>query len=209
MDEHNRYVVADPESPATRKQIAFLTYLKQVVPKRLTKGQAAKLIDSVNKGNADDRAHWISTRRILFPDLYYDEDVLELYTTLYSHIRNTMRAGSKKLTQKKIISVIDLLDRTQSGWDTASNSKQIFIAKLRELYPGCCDEKGQDREQCNSGARTISELTSVNNQHSRTTIIKRGELSQTVKVDSRGSNVWLWIVLLLLFLAGIITLFNL
>jgi hypothetical protein len=142
MSDNNRYAVTDPESPATPKQIAFLKYLKQSIPRKLTKGQAAQLIDSA-KGNVNDKACWISTRRLLFPDLYYEEDVQELYDYFYAHIRSTLRGGSKRLTRKKIVSVIDLLDRTQRGWSAASNSIQVFMAKLNEVYPGCCDEKWQ------------------------------------------------------------------
>lgn len=204
MDEHNRYVVTDPNSPATRKQIAFLTYLKQSIPRKLTKGQAAELIDSAKKTTAaNDRGCWLSTRRLLYPDLYYEEDISELYEILYSYIRDKMRAGSKKLTQKKIISVIDVLDKTQRGWSASLNFRQLFLAKLKEIHAGCCDMKGQERDPVIPESSAL--LSSLPAANSRTkNIYLHQDSKQSPKQPAQSvSYTWLWILLILVLLAGL------
>jgi len=205
MDEQNRYVVKDPNSPATPKQIAFLKYLKQKIPWRLTKGQAAILIEAAkNEGISNDRGDWLSTRRILYPELYYDEDVNELYNTLYSHIRETMKGGSKHLTQKKIISIIDLLDKTQRGWSASSNFKKLFITKLKELYPGCCDEKGQERQQSSRTSSDTQKSMPFVNCPTKQIIVNRSPMSPEKHNNMRVVYTLIWVLLILLLLAGFI-----
>jgi hypothetical protein len=146
MRDTNDFVIKDPNSPATPQQTAYLKYLKQKIPWGLKKGQASQLIDAAKKaGLTKDNGLWISTRRLLHPELYYEMDVLELYNSMYTHIRENMKGGSQKLTEKKIVTIIDLLDKTQRGWSASTSSYEIFVAKLKDVFPGCCDEKGQDR----------------------------------------------------------------
>ena len=146
MSFYNSNDLVDPDGPPTRKQIAFLRYRKQTIPRGLTKRQASDLIDSaIALSSPEEHAKWKGTRRFLFPDLYYDEDVSEIGQELFYFVRDTIRPGSEKLTQKKIATVIKALDRKRRGWDMDPDRDQIFLAMLRKGYPGCCDEKGRPR----------------------------------------------------------------
>jgi hypothetical protein len=211
------YTIKDPNSPATPRQIAYLKYLKQKIPWRLTKGQASSLIESAKKdGLTNDKGEWLSTRRLLHHDLYYDLDVLELYNSLYTYIRDNMKGGSQKLTEKKIITIIDLLDKTQRGWSASPNYRGIFTKKLKDLYPGCCDEKGQVRGKGTQvqEAPTPQIVTAQNvmaknaQERSKKTQIRLVANQQTAttqnvltKEDTPSSA---WVIVVLVLIAGFI-----
>ncbi len=197
----------DPDGPPTGKQLAFLAYRKQKVPKGITKRQASDLVQiAINSSSPAEHALWKSRRRHLFPDLYWD-DTLVLYNTFYPYVRKKLRGGSQKLTQKKVETVIGQLDRTREGWDSMPGCEEVFMSKLREVYPGCCDEKGQKAPQ--------GDVWETEEDHEsepqvralpvpvvkRRIVITREAANSLHPAFSPPSTVFFWLVLILILLA--------
>lgn len=67
----------------------------------------------------------------------YMEKVLP--ENLHSYVRSRYVRCSEKLTKSKIREVIESLSNDDSGWHTVSGFEDLFLQRLKDRYPGCCD----------------------------------------------------------------------
>ena len=141
-------------SSATPKQVAFLTYMGFPKPERLTKKEASDLIDSGGyspearsmaemERQQARKSKWHIDRLVLHPDLYTDEltDHLSnaLPEQLHTYVRGQIVGASEKLTKSRILDVVQALNRENSRWWHQPQYEAVFVERLRQMYPGCCD----------------------------------------------------------------------
>jgi hypothetical protein len=139
---------------ASPKQVAYLTYMGVSNAGRLTKKEAADLIDSnpfydgANSLTAFDRIRsrqdrWHEERLKLYPDLYALElkDYLhdDLPKSLHAYVRQRMVGASDNLTKAIIRQVVDALTGEDPRWWHQSNYQAVFFERLRQTFPKCCD----------------------------------------------------------------------
>jgi hypothetical protein len=139
---------------ATRKQVAYLNYMGVSNADQLSKLEAAKLIEANSfvggaKSTAEFnrlRSHqerWNRERLILHPEVYAAElkQFLrdELPTTLHSYVRQQIVGAPEKLTKAKIRRVIEALTAENCGWWHNIDFQAVFLERLAQFYPKCCD----------------------------------------------------------------------
>src|SRR6266496_2814577 len=125
-------------SPATPKQVAYLSYMGVRGAARMSKEDASEAIQ--NTFNTDDlnayerlrerQSDWITDRFMLYPDLYaseiqhmLDEELTEMF---HAYVRSRVVGASEKLTKTKIKQVIRALTRENAQWWQAKNKKDVF-----------------------------------------------------------------------------------
>jgi hypothetical protein len=160
-------VSAAPNPPPTRpqgsagsitpKQLAFLTYMGVSNAYTLSKKEASDLIDSGNflpeaasmaqwELQAKRKAAWDTERLLLHPGLYAAE--LDYYLnnrlpeSLHRCVRGLYVGSSERLTKAKILRVIRTLTTENMGWWHDRGHEDVFIERLKQMYPGCCDGRG-------------------------------------------------------------------
>jgi hypothetical protein len=135
---------------ATPRQIAFLEYHGVSNAAELSIDEASKLITK-NEWIKNIKGEWKKDRLILHPDVYakeLDEYLnVELVDSLRSYVRNKFVGCSEKLTKPKIIKAIGELSKSNAQWWQDVSYKEIFLTKLKELYPKCCDGQPPEKKQ--------------------------------------------------------------
>jgi hypothetical protein len=158
-NDDDKFVLHNPDGPATPKQVAYLTYMGVANAEQLTKKGAADLIESnpfydgANSLSAFDRIRsrqdrWHEERLKLYPDLYNFElkEFLHehLPNSLHSYVRQRIVGASEKLTKRKIQEIVAALTREDARWWHQSDYQTFFFERLRQTYPGCCDGRAPE-----------------------------------------------------------------
>ena len=113
---------AGSNGPATAKQLALLSYLKQPVSENISKKEAAHRIDAVVGGNDPDKfGDWNDDKLLLFPDVYADEiaSCKKACFAEYNAFRADVGArasGLPKLSLEDATRIFAYLDATRPGW---------------------------------------------------------------------------------------------
>jgi hypothetical protein len=144
-------------SHITPKQLAFLTYMGVPDADKLTKREASELIDSGGffpevtsmaqwDRQARRKAAWDTERLFLYPDLYAQELDWHLNNTLPHALHRCVRglyvSSSERLTRAKILRVIRTLTAENRGWWHGKGHEDVFMERLKQVYPRCCDGQG-------------------------------------------------------------------
>lgn len=169
----------DPNHPwrherATPKQVAYLTYIGVSNADQLSKLEACELIDAnpllseANSPTERDRLRayqnkWHTERLILYPDAYAIElkEFLrdELPKSLHNYVRKRVVGAAENLTKAKIRHVVDNLTGEDARWWHQPDHQAVFFERLRQMYPGCCDDRNQIQHVHGLGGSASAELT--------------------------------------------------
>ena len=155
-DPNHPWNLNDPwrRQPATPRQVAYLTYMGVSDADQLSKKEASDLIETrpflleakslAERNRLSSRQdEWHKMRLILYPDAYalevkaYLRD--EMPRSLHAFVRKQMVGASEILTKRKIQNIMEDLSGEDAFWWHRSNHKDVFLGRLRKMYPGCCD----------------------------------------------------------------------
>ena len=145
-------------SPATPKQIAYLSYMGIQGATHMSKEEASVAIDTLFDTEdlrlwerlREKQADWITDRFILYPDLYaheiqrmLDDELPEMFHT---YVRSRVVGASEKLTKAKINEVVGALTQENAQWWQAKNKKEVFFSRLASTFPHCVDGRPTERK---------------------------------------------------------------
>jgi hypothetical protein len=145
-------------SPATPKQIAYLSYMGIHGAAHMSKSEASAAIDTLF--NTEDlklwetlrekQSDWITDRFILYPDLYAHElqHMLddELPEVFHPYVRSRVVGASERLTKAKIKEVVYALTQENAQWWQAKNKKEVFYSRLASTFPHCVDGRPPEKK---------------------------------------------------------------
>jgi len=115
----------------------------------LSFGEASDLIDA-GGFPSEKSGRWYTERLFLYPQLYPVEleeylseqlHMLEekLSENLHAYVRGRLVGSSERLTRSKILDVIRALTKEDERWWQQSKHEAVFLERLKQMYPGCCD----------------------------------------------------------------------
>lgn len=152
--DDDEFILHNPHGAATPKQVAYLTYMGVKNAQDLTKQEAHDLIESncffgePNSLAEFERqrayqANWQTKRLILYPDLYVFELKDYLHNTLpeelHTYVRGQIVGASERLAKSKIRDVVNALTRDDARWWHQTQYETVFLERLKQTYPKCCD----------------------------------------------------------------------
>jgi DNA polymerase III subunit epsilon len=139
----------EPDKPkmASQKQVLYLTWLGIRDPHLLSQAKARSLCASHGggMGYAPEGKNWATERLILYPEIYKDELLDYLSGTLLQECIDLYEEeyfdSSLSLDEETAMAVINRLQDEDYKWWNNPEFKRIFLDKLKELHPNCCDGK--------------------------------------------------------------------
>jgi hypothetical protein len=148
--------MAASNNTPTPRQKAFFTYMGFPEVNRMSKEQVDKIMNTsihdwyIGNYNPTERQlrefhekDWHFDRLVLYPELYARElrEFLkdELPKELYTYVRGQFIGNSVRLTKDKLDRVYALLNNENPNWWHDGTRKKVFLDKLSQQYPGCCD----------------------------------------------------------------------
>lgn len=134
---------------ATPKQVAFLTYMGVPNAEQLTSKEASDLIQAGHFSQPPMAGDgWHIDRMFLYPELYpFELKYLEngLHAHLHAYVRTQFVGSSEKLTKEKVVRVIRALTEENAFWWHTPQRNAVFLERLKQVYPGCCDGHAPER----------------------------------------------------------------
>jgi hypothetical protein len=156
---------AEKAEPATPKQQALLSYLGIAVPAKLSRDQAARLVNDAmeDPGNAERLTLWNEDRLRLHPELFAGEIQAKKENRASHFIELCQTSGSKYftgITKAHCQVLVGFLDVKFPHWDAreATAAEHYFFPAVAEKFPQLVQKQWRGRLHYVEGMKVAPEI---------------------------------------------------